>query len=107
MGCNTTNANFFYFQANTDGGINAVALQSTSLLFQVFQNFTAPVGINDAITLWSLMARKLWYSFSPNSGGIEALNTQLSFLRYSIIAADPPLSYIQFLYSGTIIIWCS
>src|SRR5271170_3152526 len=98
MGCNTTNTNYFYFEATTEGGITALALQSTALLNAVFQYFAAPVSIDDAITLWGLIARKLWYSISTDNEGLNALNSRVTFLRPSIVAASPPLSYIQLSY---------
>jgi hypothetical protein len=67
--------------------------------FEIIENYPGPVDVVNAITIWGVIARKLWYTFSRDQSSINMLNTNPSLLRQSLIAI-PGLSYIRFAYTG-------
>jgi hypothetical protein len=101
VGCNTTSGKFLYFQTSTEEGTVALGLQPGPN-FAELQKITGPLDVQDAMTLWFLMARKVWYSFSPSISATNLLSDRTSLLRASVVGpgAVSPLSYLRFSYSG-------
>jgi len=99
VGCNTTDAEYFYFQANANDGLYQLTAEEPGFL-PVIESLPGPLDMQDGISLWGLMARKLWYTFSRPTDGLNAISPSTPFLRESLIATDPPLSYIRFEYTG-------
>jgi len=64
------------------------------------QHLTGQQDIQDAVILWAVVARQLWYSLSPNQSPLNVLRDKQSFFRESVINSD--LSYIRFAYTGDI-----
>lgn len=100
MGCNTTSLKYLYFQTDADEGWNGLAVQFLSSL-EHLENLPGPLGIQDTVTVWGVIARKLWYSFTTdtNAGTLNGLGDRPSLLRQSIVGAAP-LSYVRFEYTG-------
>src|SRR5277367_2818281 len=99
VGCNTTSGKFLYFQTTNEDGLVASALQQPSVFTQV-EHYRGPLDVQDATTVWTLVARKLWNTFSTDITATNLLSDRLSFLRYSLTEGPVPLSYIRFSYSG-------
>jgi hypothetical protein len=97
-----------YFQATVDAGLDNFVLDTlgsgTPVAEFIYEYFgPGPLDAQNATSLMFIMARKLFNDLAtdtPFLGPFGALRTP--FLRYSLVDAPVPLSYLQLVYSGIV-----